>query len=78
MMDTIALLKDIDRKQLVEKMCEEANIPYTVLCELLTAALETQGNSTRHRLNQKIEQIIEPHVVGEQESAENSDHGSGK
>jgi len=77
-MDTIALLKDIDRKQLVEKMCSEADIPYTVLCELLTAALETQGNSTRHRLNQKIEQIIEPQIAGTQKSPENNDHGTGE
>ena len=76
-MDTIALLKDSERRQLVEEMCEKANIPYTVLCELLTAALETQGNSTRHRLNQKIEQIIEPQVAGAQKSLENSDDGAG-
>lgn len=77
-MDTIALLKDSERRQLVEEMCEEARIPYTVLCELLTAALETQGNSTRHKLNQKIEQIIEPQVAAAQGLPENNGNGADK
>lgn len=77
-MDTIALLKDSERRQLVEEMCKEAHIPYTVLCELLTAALETQGNSTRHKLNQKIEQIIEPQVAEAQKSPEGNDNGAGE
>lgn len=74
-METIALLKNQEGKQLVEEMCEEANVPYAVLCELLTAALEHQGKSTRHRLNQKIEQIIDLQVVGTQELPESNEQG---
>ena len=63
MEDTIPLLRDSTGKELVEKMCREADVPFGVFTMLVKAALESQGKRTNHHLNRKIDQIIDDLMV---------------
>lgn len=72
--ETIPLLKDNTGKELVERMCREADVSFDVFIGLVQAALESQGKPTNYHLNKRIDQIIDDLLMENGEDETNDAH----